>query len=103
MTPQALLERLEAEGVQVSLSLSVEGRTQPSPETLELLKACRDDLITYLSAPGIPLRCAACLNSLRGVRFSVHAATAFRYNHVCHRRSGTDIFGGDSDDGRMLD
>jgi hypothetical protein len=48
MTPRDLLARLEAEGVTAELKLRLEG-TQPSPETLELVKLYRDDLITHLA------------------------------------------------------
>lgn len=51
MTPRDLLARLEAEGATVSLKLRVEG-TPPSPETLELLRRYRDDLITHLALQG---------------------------------------------------
>lgn len=52
MTPRDLLERLAAEGVGVSLKVRLDGDTQPSPETLDLLTRHRDDLITYLAMAG---------------------------------------------------
>ena len=49
MTPRDLLDRLDAEGVSLSLKLRVEGDTQPSPETVELLEAHRATLLAYLA------------------------------------------------------
>lgn len=48
MTPKDLLGRLEAEGTSASLKLRLDG-TPPSPETLELLRAHRDDLILFMA------------------------------------------------------
>lgn len=53
MTPRDLLARLEAEGVGASLKLRLEGDNPPSPETVELLKRHRDDLIIYLAGIGL--------------------------------------------------
>ncbi len=48
MTPRDLLARLQAEGVTASLKLRLEG-VEPSPETLDLIKLYRGDLITHLA------------------------------------------------------
>lgn len=55
MTPHELVQRLEAEGVSVSLNLKVKAERQPLPETVALLEQYRDELLEYLvktSAPG---------------------------------------------------
>ena len=49
MTPRDLITRLESEGVTATLKLRLEGDTTPSPETIALLQAHRDDLIIYLA------------------------------------------------------
>lgn len=49
MTPRDLMERLQNEGLNVSLKLRLEGDLEPSPKTVELLKQHRNDLVIYLS------------------------------------------------------
>lgn len=51
MTPVDLLERAKAEGVTAELKVRLEWDAEPSPELRDLLKAHRDDLITYLAMP----------------------------------------------------
>ncbi len=49
MNTADLLNRLEAEGVSVSLNLKLKADAQPPVETLDLIKENRDDLITLLT------------------------------------------------------
>jgi hypothetical protein len=57
MNPQDLLSRLKAEGTSASLKLRLDG-TPPSPETLELVRQHRADLLGVLadsqSIPRLP-------------------------------------------------
>lgn len=54
MSPQELLKRLQAEGTSPSLKLRLDG-APPSPETLELVKAHKSDLLRALAEPqGVP-------------------------------------------------
>ncbi len=49
MNTADLLNRLEGEGVSVSLNLKLEADAQPSAETLNLIKENRDDLLKTLA------------------------------------------------------
>ena len=49
MTPRDLLKQAQAEGVDVRLVVRVDGDDEPSPKTMALLEAHRDDLLIHLA------------------------------------------------------
>ena len=49
MTAAEVLERLRLDGVGVVLALDLEATAEPNPETLQLIREHRDDLITLLA------------------------------------------------------
>lgn len=78
MTPRDVLARLAAEGTTVQLKLRLEGAL-PSPETFELVKACRDDLIVYMATAGgdTPQMCRLSEERVKG---AVNCRRCWRYH-----------------------
>jgi hypothetical protein len=80
VTPRDILARLEREGIALEPKLTINAEVEPTPETLELLRTHRDDMLRFLLTKKNGLLIELCRSTEELQRGSIWCIRCFRYH-----------------------